>query len=72
MPRGKQTKNYAEEESTALCAEVQHILPISQNDWERVASRFALTAKENGWPVRDRDSVKRKFGILSTSKKPTG
>jgi len=72
MPRVKNTINYTEPECLALCAEVQSILPLGMHGWEKVAAAYAIEAKTKGWPVRDHESLKRKFNALANTKKPTG
>ena len=66
MSRGR---GFTEAEVDGLLDVIEDLLPISPNDWDRVAERHCTYYPGLG---RTRESLKRKFASLYNHKKPTG
>ncbi|KAG1711903.1 hypothetical protein DVH05_009144 [Phytophthora capsici] len=50
---------------------VEEFLPLGKDEWERLAGFYNVT-RTRGWPEREYESLRRKFKVLYSTRKPTG
>ncbi|KAE9074068.1 hypothetical protein PF007_g25560 [Phytophthora fragariae] len=63
--------NYKLSEVRRLLAPVEHYLPLGKYEWERLANSYNAN-RGRGVAERDHESLRRKFKVLSSARKPTG
>ncbi|KAE9286508.1 hypothetical protein PR003_g26300 [Phytophthora rubi] len=54
-----------------LLALVEKMLPLGKDEWERLAMAYNAN-RQRGAPERDYESLRRKFKVLYSTRKPTG
>ncbi|GMF48849.1 unnamed protein product [Phytophthora fragariaefolia] len=65
------SSNYKANEIRRLLALVAKYLPLGKDEWERLASHFNAN-RGRGVSERDYESLRRKFKVLYSTRKPTG
>ena len=65
-------KAFKPDEVDALLSITSRVKPYGSNMWNEVAICMHVKAKAVGWPMRDPQRYKEKFGKLKNSRKPTG
>jgi hypothetical protein len=63
--------NYKMAEVDRLLDLVEEYLPLGKDEGERGAA-FYNSTRSRGWPERDFESLRRKFKVLYSTRKPTG
>ncbi|KAE9314289.1 hypothetical protein PR003_g19286 [Phytophthora rubi] len=63
--------NYKLSEVRRLLALVEHYLPLGKDEWERLANSYNAN-RGRGVAERDHESLRRKFKVLYSARKPTG
>ncbi|ETP07177.1 hypothetical protein F441_16504 [Phytophthora nicotianae CJ01A1] len=54
-----------------LLSLVEEFLPLGKDAWERLAGFYNVT-RVRGWQEREYESLRRKFNVLFSTRKPTG
>ncbi|EGZ22639.1 hypothetical protein PHYSODRAFT_495476, partial [Phytophthora sojae] len=62
--------NYKLSEVRRLLALVEHYLPLDKDEWERLANSYNAN-RGRGVAERDHESLRRKFKVLYSARKPT-
>ncbi|KAI9983266.1 hypothetical protein PInf_007210 [Phytophthora infestans] len=70
MAKVSGSANYKMAEISRLLNLIEDILPLGKDEWERLAG-FYNGSRMRGWPEREFDSLRRKFKVLYSTRKPT-
>ncbi|OWY90634.1 hypothetical protein PHMEG_00041157 [Phytophthora megakarya] len=71
MVRNAGTTNYSAVDIDRLLDIILKVRPLGKDEWERLAVTFNAN-RPRGAPERDVDSLRRKFKVLYSTRKPTG
>ncbi|ETL80063.1 hypothetical protein L917_19409 [Phytophthora nicotianae] len=71
MVKSSGSSNYKMTEIDRLLGLVEEFLPLGKDEWERLPAFFNVT-KSRGWLDREYESLRRKFKVLYSTRKPTG
>ncbi|ETI48940.1 hypothetical protein F443_07090 [Phytophthora nicotianae P1569] len=71
MVKATGSSNYMVAEIDRLLSLVEEFLPLGQDEWERLAGFYNVT-RVRGWQEREYESLRRKFKVLYSTRKPTG
>ncbi|EGZ12820.1 hypothetical protein PHYSODRAFT_511197, partial [Phytophthora sojae] len=71
MPKHSGTTNYSTADVDRLLTLVKKMLPLGRDEWERLAMTYNAN-RPRGSPERDFESLRRKFKVLHSTRKPTG
>ena len=61
MPRTKGAKQFNKQEVDILLKQLKVELPVGSDDWEELTEKYNAIAERKGLPMRDMESLKRKF-----------
>ncbi|EGZ21322.1 hypothetical protein PHYSODRAFT_489553, partial [Phytophthora sojae] len=71
MPKHSETTNYSTADVDRLLTLVEKMLPLGRDEWERLAMTYNAN-RPRGSPERDFESLRRKFKVLHSTRKPAG